>query len=44
MSKIFSSYLYKEIEEKLKEASKNSKRNLDMISSSLENEIVKMNS
>ena len=41
LSKIFSSYLYKEIEEKLKEASKNSKRNLDMISSSLENEIVK---
>ncbi|OFO44901.1 exonuclease SbcC [Anaerococcus sp. HMSC075B03] len=41
LSKIFSSYLYKEIEEKLKEASKNSKRNLDMISKSLENEIVK---
>lgn len=41
LSKIFSSYLYKEIEEKLKEASKNSKRNLDMISNSLENEIVK---
>lgn len=41
LSKIFSSYLYKEIEEKLKEASKNSKRNLDIISNSLENEIVK---
>lgn len=43
LSKIFSSFIYKDIEEKLKEASKDSKKNLENISKSLENEITKNN-
>ena len=41
LSKIFSSFIYKDIEEKLKEASKDSKKNLEGISKSLESEISK---
>ncbi|WP_049691314.1 AAA family ATPase [Anaerococcus jeddahensis] len=43
LSKIFSSFIYKDIEEKLKEASKDSKKNLENISKSLESEITKNN-
>ncbi|MDU5913935.1 MAG: SMC family ATPase, partial [Anaerococcus vaginalis] len=43
LSKIFSSFIYKDIEEKLKEASKDSKKNLENISKSLEGEISKNN-
>lgn len=43
LSKIFSSFIYKDIEEKLKEASKDSKKNLENISKSLESEISKNN-
>ncbi|WP_236785007.1 AAA family ATPase [Anaerococcus ihuae] len=43
LSKIFSSFIYKNIEEKLKEASKDSKKNLENISKSLESEITKNN-
>ncbi|WP_058990734.1 AAA family ATPase [Anaerococcus rubeinfantis] len=43
LSKIFSSFIYKNIEEKLKEASKDSKKNLEKISKSLESEITKNN-
>lgn len=43
LSKIFSSFIYKDIEEKLKEASKDSKKNLENISNRLESEISKNN-
>lgn len=43
LSKIFSSFIYKDIEEKLKEASKDSKKNLESISNRLESEISKNN-
>ena len=43
LSKIFSSFIYKNIEEKLKEASKDSKKNLENISNRLESEISKNN-
>ena len=43
LSKIFSSFIYKDIEEKLKEASKDSKKNLENISNRLESEITKNN-
>lgn len=43
LSKIFSSFIYKNIEEKLKEASKDSKKNLENISKNLESEISKNN-
>ena len=41
LSKIFSSFIYKDIEEKLKEASKDSKKNLEIISNRLDTEITK---
>lgn len=41
LSKIFSSYIYKDIEEKLKEASKDSKKNLEFIANKLKTEINK---
>lgn len=41
LSKIFSSYIYKDIEEKLKEASKDSKKNLEFIANKLKTEVNK---
>ena len=41
LSKIFSSYIYKDIEEKLKEASKDSKKNLEFIANKLKTEVKK---
>ena len=41
LSKIFSSYIYKNIEEKLKEASKDSKKNLEFIANKLKTEVKK---
>lgn len=41
LSKFFSSYIYKDIEEKLKEASKDSKKNLEFIANKLKTEVNK---
>lgn len=41
LSKIFSSYIYKDIEEKLKEASKDSKKKLEFIANKLKTEVKK---
>ena len=41
LSKIFSSYIYKDIEKKLKEASKDSKKNLEFIANKLKTEVNK---
>lgn len=41
LSKIFSSYIYKDIEEKLKEASKDSKKNIEFIANKLKTEVNK---
>lgn len=41
LSKIFSSYIYNDIEEKLKEASKDSKKNLEFIANKLKTEVNK---
>lgn len=41
LSKIFSSYIYKDIEEKLKEASKDSKKNIEFIENKLKTEVNK---